>query len=305
MDFIKTAFTIKDLENLSGIKKHTIRIWEKRFNLLSPERTKTNIRYYSTSSLRHLLNIVMLYNNGYKISKIAKLDKSEILEHCKALLTEKAEKNIFINEMKMAMLNFDQRLFEKSFQKLQGVLPFQDIFQHYFLPFLNEIGLLWQTSTINPAHEHFISNLIKQKILIHTEKLMLQESKQKQHKFVLFLPDNEIHDIGITYLNFEILNQGFQTIFLGQSVPVSCLSSFTPYDGTLIFISYFTVEPEANKALDYLEDLNATILSSSESVLWILGHQAQQIPKDKLPKRIKIFASIPDVLKGIDFIIDK
>lgn len=303
MDFIKTAFTIKDLENLSGVKKHTIRIWEKRYNLLSPERTKTNIRNYSTESLRHLLNIVLLYNNGYKISKIAQLDQEEILTHCKNLISEQAEKNQFINEMKIAMLNFDHKLFEKAFRKLNDVLPFQDIFYHYFLPFLNEIGLLWQTNTINPAHEHFVSNLMKQKILIHTEKLMLQESKHNQYKFVLFLPDNEIHDLGITYLNFEILNKGFQTVFLGQSVPISCLSSFTSDDGKLIFISYFTVKPEVDKVLEYLEEFNSTILSSKNSELWILGHQAQQIPKDKLPKSIKIFPSIPDLSKNIGHLI--
>ena len=110
MEFIKTAFTIKDLENISGVKTHTIRIWEKRYNLLSPERTKSNIRYYSTSSLMHLLNIMLLYNNGYKISKIAKLNKLEILEHCKNLVEEKVEKSQFINKMKIAMLNFDKQL---------------------------------------------------------------------------------------------------------------------------------------------------------------------------------------------------
>jgi DNA-binding transcriptional MerR regulator len=300
MDFIKTIFTIKDLENLSGVKKHTIRIWEKRYNLLSPERTKTNIRYYSTSSLKHLLNIVLLYNSGYKISKIAELDQEEILTHCKNLISQQAEKNQFINEMKIAMLNFDQQLFEKSLQKLQDVLPFQDIFQHYFLPFLNEMGLLWQTNTINPAHEHFISHLMKQKVLVRSEKLLLQKPKNTQYKFVLFLPDNEIHDLGITYLNFEILNKGFQTVFLGQSVPISCLSSFALDDEKLIFISYFTIKPEANKALEYLEEINSTILSSANAELWVLGYQAQQISTDHLPDRIKVFASIPDVLNNIE-----
>ncbi|MFT5165380.1 MAG: DNA-binding transcriptional MerR regulator [Saprospiraceae bacterium] len=299
MGFIKTEFTIKDLENLSGVKKHTIRVWEKRYNLLTPERTKTNIRYYSTSSLRHLLNIVLLYDNGYKISKIAKLDHSEILTACKNLVAEKAEKNQFINEMKIAMLHFDQQLFEKTYEKLNDVLPFPDVFQHYFLPFLNEIGLLWQTNSINPAHEHFISNLIKQKVLLHTEKLMLDKTRHKGHKVVLFLPDNEIHDLGITYLNFEILNKGFQTVFLGQSVPISCLDAFSPDDGTLIFISYFTVKPDASEILEYFEEFNTTVLSSSNAELWILGPQVQQISKSKLPTGIKIFASIPDVLKNI------
>ncbi len=304
MDFIKTIFTIKDLEHLSGVKKHTIRIWEKRYNLLSPERTKTNIRYYSTASLRHLLNIVLLYNNGYKISKIAEFDQSEILEHCKSLISQKVKQNQFINEMKIAMLTFDQQLFEKTFRKLKRELSFQDIFQAYFLPFLDELGLLWQTNTINPAHEHFISNLIKQKILTKVEKLMIQKPKNKQYKFVLFLPDNEMHDLAITYLHFELLNKAFQSIFLGQSVPINCLNSFnSPDSGTLIFISYFTVKPEANKLFEYLEEIDSTVLASSKSELWILGHQTHLLSKSKLSKRIKIFASISELLKNIEEIV--
>jgi methanogenic corrinoid protein MtbC1 len=162
------------------------------------------------------------------------------------------------------------------------------------------MGLLWQTNTINPAHEHFISHLMKQKVLVRSEKLLLQKPKNTQYKFVLFLPDNEIHDLGITYLNFEILNKGFQTVFLGQSVPISCLSSFALDDEKLIFISYFTIKPEANKALEYLEEINSTILSSANAELWVLGYQAQQISTDHLPDRIKVFASIPDVLNNIE-----
>lgn len=299
MDFIKSAFTVKDLENLSGIKAHTIRIWEKRYDLLSPDRTKTNIRSYSTSSLRQLLNIVLLYNNGYKISKIAKLDQAEILTHCKSIVSEQAEKNQFINEMKIAMFQFDQQLFETAFRQLNQRHSFQDIFQNYFLPFLYELGLLWQTNIINPAHEHFISHLIKQKILIQSEKIVLSASGEKKSRYVLFLPDNEIHDLGLTYLNFELLNQGHQTVFLGQSVPIECLASFSAENGKLTFISYFTVKPEADTVVDYLQEIDKSILSSSNAELWVLGKQVQQFSGEELPKSIKIFASIPDLISNI------
>lgn len=299
MDFIKMVYTIKDLENLSGIKTHTIRIWEKRYNLLSPERTDTNIRYYTGESLRKLLNVVLLYNNGYKISKIAKLNEEEILSHSKSLVEEQAVKNQFINDMKLAMLNFDQNLFEKAYQTIEQNHPFPEIFEHFFLPFLNEIGLLWQTKTINPAHEHFISYLIKLKVLVQSEKFKLKLTKNEEPKFVLFLPDNEIHDLGLTYLNYEIISRSYSTIFLGQSIPVNCLNSFTKHNEKLIFISYFTVKPEADKLLSYLDEISTEILEPSKSELWILGYQVQNIPVNKAPKRVKIFASVPELLKNI------
>ena len=299
MDFIKTVYTIKDLENLSGIKTHTIRIWEKRYNLLSPERTDTNIRYYNGESLRKLLNVVLLYSNGYKISKIAKLNDEEIITHCRSLVEEQAVKNHFINDMKLAMLNFNQDLFEKSYQNLEQKHSFPVIFEHFFIPFLNEIGLLWQTNTINPAHEHFISYLIKLKVLVQSEKVREKPDRNVEPKFVLFLPDNEIHDLGLTYLNYEILNKNYSTIFLGQSIPIDCLNSFTKHSKKLIFISYFTVKPEADKLLSYLEEINSEILEPSKSELWILGYQVQNIPVNKAPKRVKLFASVPELLKNI------
>jgi len=298
MNKIKTLFSIKDLENISGIKAHTIRIWEKRYGLLSPQRTDTNIRFYTIKNLQKLLNITLLYNNGVKISKISELNDDEIKLQSRNIISENAVKNIFINDMKLAMLNFDHTLFESSYQKVLEVLDFRDIYISYFIPFLNELGLLWQTDTINPAHEHFITSLIKQKILTHIERLQHIPSTQKNSRFVLFLPENEIHELGLSYINYEIMSKGFQTIYLGQSIPTECLTSFLGYNDKIIFITYFTIEPELDKIPDYLNNFYSKIISQSNSELWILGRRAAEIDHSELPKNVQLL-SPPQLIEKI------
>jgi DNA-binding transcriptional MerR regulator len=193
MNIVKNTFSIKDLENLSGIKAHTIRIWEKRYNILEPMRTETNIRLYDLENLQKLLNITLLHNYGYKISKISKFPKDKIPSLVNEIITEKSAKSHAISSFKMAMMNFDQTLFFKTYNDLLSEKSFREIFYEVFIPLIQEIGLLWQTDTITPAHEHFISYLIKQKVLINTEELQLKEPIKNDKIFILYLPLNEIH----------------------------------------------------------------------------------------------------------------
>jgi len=222
MSLVKKTFSIKDLENLSGIKAHTIRIWEKRYNLLSPERTQTNIRLYSLLSLQKLLNITLLYENGLKISKIAQLKNEEIPLKVREIIDEKSIKNNMMNAFKLSMINFDQSLFYNTYNKLVVDLSFREIFKEYFIPLLQELGYLWQSNTISTTHEHFITNLVKQKVYTNTEKVHRSEYVNNK-SFVLFLPENEIHELGILYLNYELNLRGYKSIFLGQSVPIENL----------------------------------------------------------------------------------
>ena len=239
MNNIKTEFSIKDLENLSGIKAHTIRIWEKRYNLFQPKRTDTNIRYYSTESLQKILNVAFLNNNGYKISKISNLSNNDISALVKEIASnENVDDEYAVNAFKLAMLTFDQRLFSKTYKELIEKKSFNDIFYNAFIPLLNEIGLLWQTETITPAHEHFISTRIKQKILLNTEKKSDVTSNKCQKMFVFFLPENEIHDIGLLFINYELVSRGYQTLFLGQSIPTDSLVDLLKFFDDITFISY-------------------------------------------------------------------
>ena len=227
MNNIKSSFSIKDLENLSGIKAHTIRIWEKRYHLLEPERTDTNIRTYSLENLQKLLNVSYLNNNGYKISKIASLKIGEIPNIVNEISKKNNIQNAAINDFKLAMLNFDQVRFYEIYNNLSKKKSFKEIFYEVFIPLLTEIGMLWQTDIINPAHEHFITTFIRQKILVNTELIQAELKSTYKKSFVLYLPDNEIHELGLMFINYLLVSKGYQTIFLGQSIPIENLKALT------------------------------------------------------------------------------
>lgn len=299
MNNIKSNFSIKDLENLSGIKAHTIRIWEKRYNLLEPERTETNIRYYSLANLQKLLNISFLNGNGYKISKIATLPNDKIPVIVREIAANENAKSHAINTFKLAMLNFDQSLFYNTYESLIKEKSFQEIFYEVFIPLMTEIGMLWQTDTITPAHEHFITTLIRQKILVNTELLQSKIKHHNKRTFVLYLPDNEIHELGLMFINYEIINKGYHSIFLGSSVPISSLHDILSYYDDVTFISYFTVKPEKDYVISYLEEFDDRILKGKNHQFWILGQMLQHIDFKKLPKSIKPYKTIDSLVKEI------
>lgn len=299
MNNVKKIFSIRDLENLSGIKAHTIRIWEKRYNLLSPERTDTNIRTYSLASLQKLLNITLLYHNGYKISKIAKIPEAEIPSTVKEVVSSKTNKSPNLNAFKLAMMNFDQTIFFETYDKLLKTKSFREIFKEVFIPLLNEIGLLWQTDTISPAHEHFITSLIKQKILVHTERLQHQKPIRKDKVFVSFLPENEIHDIGILYLNYEILLKGYKVVYLGQTIPIENLTDLVRYFDNIYFLSYFTVKPDKSEIASYITEFEKLLEDSSNPNFWVLGRQVQYLEKSNLPSFVRTFTSIEEVVHNL------
>jgi DNA-binding transcriptional MerR regulator len=298
MDCVKTKFSIKDLENFSGVKAHTIRIWEKRYDLLAPERTDTNIRTYNIKSLQKLLNITLLYKNGYKISKIAQIPEDKIHILVREIATEKNTHNQALNSLKLSMLNFDHNLFSNTYNKLLAEKSFREIFYETFIPLLNELGVLWHTQTINPAHEHFISSLIKQKIILNTERIQSIEKSNKTKTFVLYLPENEIHEIGLLYLNYELQLKGYHTIYLGQTIPVDSLTNVRNFFPELHFISYFTVTPIEDKLEDYLDEFDKQI-GFDDNHLWLLGYQSKHVKNTKNYKNLKVFKSIIDLVEEI------
>ena len=301
MDRVKSNFSIKNLEHLSGIKAHTIRIWEKRYNLFEPERTNTNIRLYNLENLQKLLNVTLLYNNDYKISKIALLSPEEINENVHKLTINKNADDWSIGLFKLAMINFDQRLFTKTFNDLLEQFSFGEVFKNVFVPLMNELGVLWQTNSISPSHEHFITSLVKQKIHAMCEDLQQKSTRRTDRRFVLFLPDNEIHELGLLYLQYEVLNNGFQCVFLGQSVPIVSLSNLVDIGEPITFISYFTIEPAQDKIDSYLNTFSTEIIENIDSELWILGYQVQYI-SNKMPQKIRKFSSIDEVIYALNVV---
>ena len=299
MSLVKKTFSIKDLENLSGIKAHTIRIWEKRYNLLSPERTLTNIRLYSLLSLQKLLNITLLYENGLKISKIAQLKNEEIPLKVREIIDEKSIKNNMMNAFKLSMINFDQSLFYNTYNKLVVDLSFREIFKEYFIPLLQELGYLWQSNTISTTHEHFITNLVKQKVYTNTEKVHRSEYVNNK-SFVLFLPENEIHELGILYLNYELNLRGYKSIFLGQSVPIENLEPLIASNEFVEFIAYVTVEPSKEKIDKYLQKFKKKILDKKDCRLSLLGFQTQFVDLNTKPENVSIYRGFEDLIEALN-----
>lgn len=294
---IKTTFTIRDLENISGIKAHTIRIWEKRYNLLTPNRTDTNIRYYSGESLLKLLNVSLLNKHSFKISKISKMSEEEVLAAARDLAFKKGVNDEAINAFKMAMFQFDKVLFNNTYNKLLHKKTFREIFKEIFIPFLNHIGLLWQTKTLMPAHEHFISNLIIQKIQLNTEKLE-NTATNKDYKYVLFLPEGEIHEIGLLYLNYELVLRGSQTIYLGQSLPLNNLSYFLNSDIKVCFITSMTIKPYEDKVVEYFKEID-TVLKNTNTKLIAAGHRTLEVKDMEFEADILVCPFILEVLDNI------
>jgi DNA-binding transcriptional MerR regulator len=297
MNNVKNLFSIKDLENLSGIKAHTIRIWEKRYKILEPNRSETNIRSYTNSNLQKLLNIVLLHNFGYKISKIADLTNKEITQLVTDIISDKSVKNHAISSFKMAMMNFDQKHFLTTYNNLLKEKSFKEVFYTVFIPLMEEIGFLWQTNTISPAHEHFIFYLIKQKLVIQTEKVQLLEATKTDKIFILFLPSNEIHELGLMYLNYELLSNGYKTIYLGANMPIESLICTINLFDFVIFVSYFTVYPSKEELNQYINNIEFNLLRNNNNELFVLGQMAQHISKDSLSNNIHIFQSIEEIIK--------
>ena len=290
---VKNSFTIKNLETISGIKSHTIRIWEKRYKLLQPKRTSTNIRRYDLDNFKKLLNIALLIKNGYKISKIANLTLLEIENNIKEITIKENSETIYINSFKLSMISFDTSLFYKTFNEIIKIKSFEFIYMNVFLPLMKELGILWQTGSVSASHEHFITNLIKQKIHVHTEILSKTEKISKSN-FVLFLPENEFHELSILFLNYWILSNGHNTIFLGQSIPNADLMTILNKNENIHFVSFFTVEPNKDDIFNYLNDFEDNLLKGNQNQLSLFGPQIFHIKDDIRWERVNLFFSLDE-----------
>ncbi|WP_396146538.1 MerR family transcriptional regulator [Flavobacterium sp.] len=298
MSNVKNTFSIKDLENLTGIKAHTIRIWEKRYNVLEPLRTDTNIRYYDLKGLQKILNITLLHDYGYKISKISKLSPEKIPVLVSEIISNKSAKNHAISSFKMAMMNFDQKLFLDTYNNLLSEKSFREVFFEVFIPLMEEIGFLWQAETISPAHEHFISYLIKLKIWVNTEKIQNNVPTKEDKIFVLYLPSDEVHELGLMYLNYEIILSGYKTIYLGESVPVDSLKDLKKYFNNIVYVCYTTVEPNKEFLSSYLDEVKEQILEK-DSKIWFIGRNAQNIDEKLRNETVRVFQNIHEFVEEL------
>jgi DNA-binding transcriptional MerR regulator len=225
------SFTIKDLENLSGIKAHTIRIWEQRYTFLKPERTDTNIRYYSNEDLKKLLNISLLNKYGFKISHIDKMNAEEIRERILSLNQTEAQQERIVIDLIRQMVDMDIDQFEITLSNYILARGIERTIIQIIFPFLEKIGILWLTNHINAAQEHLVTNIIRQKLIAGTEAV---NTLLKSNKAVLlFLPEGEYHELGLLFMNYLLKSRGVKTIYLGANVPlkdVDCVVNYKKPD---------------------------------------------------------------------------
>ena len=211
-------FTIKDLENLSGIKAHTIRIWEQRYSFLKPSRTDTNIRYYSNDDLKTILNISILNKYGYKISHINKMSHDDVQAKVAQLNIEGAPRERIVNELIQLMVDLDTSGFEKLIDKQIATGGIEKTIIRIIFPFFERIGILWQTGHINPAQEHLISNIIRQKLIVGIDQAKPLMKVKKS--FLLFLPEREHHELGLLLVYYLLKRRGAEVFYIGANVPL-------------------------------------------------------------------------------------
>lgn len=216
-------YSIRDLEKLSGIKAHTLRIWEKRYNLVDPKRTNTNIRFYNDEDLKMILNIALLNRNGIKISRIAAFNKEEICNKISELTSNIDDTSSQIENLIISMIELDEKKFDKIINSGIQRHGFEKTLQYTIYPFFEKAGVLWQTGAINPAQEHFVSNLVKLKLSSLIAGLPNVENSGSSC-FLLFLPEGELHEISLLFYYYLIKKHGHKVIYLGQSVPFEDLS---------------------------------------------------------------------------------
>ena len=211
-------FTIKDIENLSGIKAHTIRIWEQRYSFLKPQRTETNIRYYSSDEVRIILNIALLNKYGFKISHIDKMNEDEMKEKILSLAGAQAQQERIVNDLIQQMIVLEMDEFERILDNYILSRGIEKTIIQIIFPFLERIGILWLTNHINPAQEHLVTNIIRQKLIVG---IVGVSTPLKINKSVLlFLPAGEYHEVGLLFLYYLLKSRGATVIYLGANVPM-------------------------------------------------------------------------------------
>lgn len=265
---IAQQFSIKDLEHFTGIKSHTIRAWEQRYNLLAPKRTSTNIRYYSGDDLKKLLNVGYLIDHGGKISKVAQLSDQALIDRVGELQMQEGGLSAVFSQMKLSMLNYDEALFRKIVDEYTEHNGLDKTVLDVFLPFLSQIGVLWLTNTICPAQEHFISHLMRQELhaAVSNSEIPVREDHPP---LVLYLPEREIHDISLLFIHFLCRLNGLKSIFLGASVPFSDLITVADQFPNAVFVSYCTTHPSSSEAAAYVELIDSEFADSMNQ--FVLG----------------------------------
>jgi MerR family transcriptional regulator, light-induced transcriptional regulator len=285
-------YSIKDLEQLSGIKAHTLRIWEQRYNIINPKRTDTNIRTYDEHDLKLVLNIALLQEHDYKISKIAKLPLEELNEKVLAISELQLNYPDQIHALTIAMLDFDEERFEKIMNTNILQFGFENTMMNIIYPFMGRIGTLWLTGSVGPAQEHFMTNLIRQKIIVAIDGQVVKISAGSR-KYILFCPEGELHEMGLLFANFILRARNNKVIYLGQNMPFNELTfAYEAHKPDFIF-SVITSTPGQDGIQQYVYRLAKQF---SETQIILTGHQVVGQDIDT-PPNVQILTNVRQLME--------
>ena len=282
-------YSIKELERLSGIKAHTIRIWEKRYKIISPQRRSGNIRTYSDAEFRKILNVAMLNSQGMKISRIAALSDDEINKLILAASHTSSDKSVYIDQLVVAMVGLDEESFDGVLSTVVAKIGFEKAIMEVVYPFLEKIGVLWQAGSISPAHEHFISSLVRQKIIAAVDALPIPSAKAK--RAILFLPEGELHELGLMFLHFMVRSRGFKTYYLGPSVPYQDLKAVFHVHHPQLLITSITSYPLSRQLEKFLKSLASDF---PEALIIASGLQIRRTAFH-VPPNVRLFYTVAEV----------
>ena len=286
-----SSYTIKDLEQISGIKAHTIRIWEQRYQFLQPQRTETNIRSYSADELKVILNVSLLNKYGFKISHIDKMSTSEMEEKILALNQLDAEKERVVNALIKDMVSLDMISFERQLDNYIAQKGIEKTITEIIFSFLERVGVLWITNHINPAQEHLASNLIRQKVILGIEKLPKMFPSGKL--IVLFMPEGEYHEIGLLFVHFLLKSKGYNVDYLGTNVPLVDLKYLTEYKKVDYLYSHITAPIKGFKMNKFMEQLSLI----NNKIPVVLTGQMMQEYKGPVAGHIRIMQSLSETME--------
>lgn len=287
------AFTIKDLENLSGIKAHTIRIWEQRYSFLKPNRTDTNIRYYTNDELKTVLNISLLNRYGYKISHIDRMSENEIKEKILSLSQAQAQQERIINELIQYMVDMKLDAFETVLDNHIHSRGIEKTISQIIFPFLERIGILWVTNHINPAQEHLVSNLIRQKLIVGIDSADSRLSSDKT--LLLYLPEGEHHELGLLFACYLLKSRGANILYLGANVPLKDLAYVVNLKKPNYLYTHLTTVAHNFNFDKYLSKFRI-LLPNAELV--VSGQVAQEYKK-KAPALVQIKKTMPEMMEFV------
>lgn len=287
------AFTIKELESLSGIKAHTIRIWEQRYNFLKPSRTQTNIRAYNNDELKTLLTVALLNKYGYKISRIDEMTNEQRVQAVLRLPQQDAYNENLVNELLGYMVDLKGIEFEQTLNKHIREYGIEKTITYIIFAFLEKVGILWQTNRIIPIQEHMVSCIIRQKIISAIEGLPFVTKTEPL--FLLLLPEHDHHEMGLLFVYYLLRKHGLPVIYLGSNVPLKDVSYLFEVKTPQYLYLHLTSFPRQMSFQKYLTQISQ---QAPECNIIISGVMANGQKRPDLPN-IRFLQTLPEVVSFI------